>query len=141
MTETDTICIVSTSMRHHRIVYPIYLSSHQSFRKRSNRNITRGIRFFTIDALRQSRFFAMNDTTKMIYFDLVLSADQDGFYDIVATTLRQSRTKSSTISALSENGFIICFTKNLIVITNWFQMNKTPRRNTRKRGIKRKKRN
>lgn len=71
-------------------------------------------------------YYNLKASSKNLLTYLIVFADDDGFCDTVSTAIRQSKSRRDTLQALSEAGFIICFTKNLVVISNWKQMNQMP---------------
>ena len=83
-------------------------------------------RFLSKSVLCQDKFLDMKNSSQVLYFYLVLYADDDGFVDCVKTVKRLSKARQMSLKELWENGFIHVFYDDLLVITHWRTMNKIP---------------
>ena len=80
----------------------------------------------TKDLLMSDDYYNLDASSKNLLTYLIVYADDDGFCDNIKALLNLSKTRYSTLCKLCDSGLVIYINDNLLVITNWFQMNKLP---------------
>ncbi len=80
-------------------------------------------RMYSEQIIKSDRFLNLSHTAKILYFYLLIDADDDGFNNRVRSTMDVSKTTQEDLKQLVENGFIIPFQSGIIVITNFRQQN------------------
>ena len=83
-------------------------------------------RMITKDLLMSDAYYNLDASSKNLLTYLIVYADDDGFCDNIKALLNLSKTRYSTLCKLCDSGLVIYINDNLVVITNWFQMNKLP---------------
>lgn len=90
-------------------------------------------RMFSKDIVTTDKFVEMPTTAKLLYFDLGIRADDDGFVGSPRQVMNISRASEDDIKVLISKGFVIPFESGVIVITHWNisnQMRKDRRKET-----------
>lgn len=80
-------------------------------------------RMFSLDVIDTDKFLDMKATARLLYYELGMRADDEGF---VSSPKRIMRTVGSTeedLLILIENGYVIKFSSGVIVITHWKRHN------------------
>lgn len=81
-------------------------------------------RCFNIDFFNYDNFTDLPISTRLVYFYLCLSADDDGFFGKSAKhTIMLAGGSTDDVELLIEKGFIIRFESGIMVITDWWLHN------------------
>lgn len=80
-------------------------------------------RMFTLDVVDTDDFLDMSTTARLLYYDLGMRADDDGFLQDVKKIMRFTGASSGDIKSLIEKGFVIPFDSGVVVIRHWKQNN------------------
>lgn len=75
-------------------------------------------RMFSCDVIDNDKFLDMSATARLLYYDLGMRADDDGFIS-PKKVMRMTSATQDDLLALISRGFIIPFESGVIVITNW----------------------
>lgn len=68
-------------------------------------------------------FYFLNAKTKLLYFYLILNADDDGFVNNARSVASRLRCRSSDIKCLVDTGFLFDFGDGVVVIRHWLLHN------------------
>ena len=80
-------------------------------------------RMFTLDVVDQQQFLDMPSTTRCLYFELGMRADDDGFIGNIPRLLAWLNATPDDLRILIAKGFLIEFASGVIVITDWLRHN------------------
>ena len=80
-------------------------------------------RMFTLDVVDQQQFLDMPATSRCLYFELGMRADDDGFIGNIPRLLAWLNATPDDLRILIAKGFIIEFASGVIVITDWLRHN------------------
>ena len=80
-------------------------------------------RIFTLDVVDQQQFLDMPATSRCLYFELGMRADDDGFIGNIPRLLAWLNATPDDLRILIAKGFIIEFASGVIVITDWLRHN------------------
>lgn len=69
-----------------------------------------------------SRFLKMPATSRLLYYDLGMNADDDGYAEWF-TVMRISGSSEQDIRVLEANGFVKIFDDNVLIISDWKENN------------------
>ncbi|MCK9236396.1 MAG: hypothetical protein M0Q41_13415 [Bacteroidales bacterium] len=78
-------------------------------------------RMFTPDIISSDAFTEMSFPAQVLYFQINLDADDDGFCDRVNSIRRRLNIKPAALNELFERGFLIGFSERqgLVVVKHW----------------------
>jgi len=79
------------------------------------------------------KFLKMPPTSRLLYYDLGMNADDDGYAEWF-TTIRMSGSTEQDLKVLEANGFVHVFDDNVLVILDW-QENNYIQKDRYKKGI------
>lgn len=80
-------------------------------------------RMFTLDVVDQQQFLDMPATSRCLYFELGMRADDDGFIGNIPRLLAWLNATPDDLRILIAKGYIIEFASGVIVITDWLRHN------------------
>lgn len=80
-------------------------------------------RMFSLDVVDQQQFLDMPATSRCLYFELGMRADDDGFIGNIPRLLAWLNATPDDLRILIAKGFIIEFASGVIVITDWLRHN------------------
>ena len=80
-------------------------------------------RMFSLDIVDSDLFLDMSKTAQLLYFNLGMRADDDGFIQNPKRLLRMLGTDEDDLKLLIAKGFVIHFETGVIVMTHWRQNN------------------
>ena len=80
-------------------------------------------RMFTLDVVDQQQFLDMPATSRCLYFELGMRADDDGFIGNIPRLLAWLNATPDDLRILIAKGFLIEFASGVIVITDWLRHN------------------
>ena len=78
---------------------------------------------FSLDIVDSDLFLDMSKTAQLLYFNLGMRADDDGFIQNPKRLLRMLGTDEDDLKLLIAKGFVIHFETGVIVMTHWRQNN------------------
>lgn len=84
-------------------------------------------RMFSKDIVITDKFITMPATSRCLYFELAMQADDDGFVSNPKIILRMLGFNESDLQILIINNYVIPFESGVIVITHWNQHNSIPK--------------
>ena len=76
-------------------------------------------RMFAIRVIDSDEFLDMPGSARLLYYDLGMRADDDGFVNSVKKIIRMTGASQEDLSALIKKNFIIMFDNGIVVITHW----------------------
>jgi prolyl-tRNA synthetase len=79
-------------------------------------------RMFNKTIVHSSKFLKMPVSSRCLYYDLGMSADDDGYAEHF-TVMRMTGASQQDLGVLEINGFIKIFDENVLIITNWKENN------------------
>ena len=77
-------------------------------------------RMFFKDVVRSDKFLELTTSSRELYFQLCLDADDDGFIQNVKTISRILETTQTDIENLTKQGFLLDLGDNIFLITHWY---------------------
>ena len=80
-------------------------------------------RMISDEVVGNDRFLEMSKAAQLLYFHLVVHADDDGFVSSPKSIMAITKSKKKDLEELEANGFVIVFDSGILVITHWFIMN------------------
>lgn len=80
-------------------------------------------RMFTLDVVDQPQFLDMPATSRCLYYELGMRADDDGFIGNISRLLAWLNASPDDLRILVAKGYLIEFESGVIVITDWLQHN------------------
>lgn len=80
-------------------------------------------RMFSLDVVDSDLFLDMPKTSQLLYYNLGMRADDDGFIGNPKRLLRMLGADEDDLKLLVAKGFVILFESGIIVITHWKQNN------------------
>ena len=81
-------------------------------------------RMFAKSVIESDKFIDLSKTARLLYYDLGMEADDDGFLNSVKRTMLIDGTTEEDLKELIDNGFIIKFPSEVYVIADWNISNK-----------------
>lgn len=81
-------------------------------------------RMFSLSIVDSDAFLDMPPTARLLYYDLGMRADDDGFLRDAKRIKRITGAADDDMRVLAENGFIYIFSTGIIVIRHWKQNNR-----------------
>lgn len=84
-------------------------------------------RMFSKDIVVTDKFITMPSTSRCLYFELAMQADDDGFVSNPKIILRMLGFNEADLQILFVNGYVIPFESGVVVITHWKQHNHIPK--------------
>lgn len=76
-------------------------------------------RMFARRIIENDAFIDLPATARLLYYDLGMRADDDGFIDSPKAIVRQTGASMGDLNALISCGLVISFKNGIIVITHW----------------------
>lgn len=76
-------------------------------------------RMFSIDIIDTDDFLAMPATARLLYYDLSMRADDEGFVGSAKKIMTFTGAKEDDIRVLVSRGYLIPFDSGVVVITHW----------------------
>lgn len=90
----------------------------------------------SLDIIDTDLFLEMPISSRCLYYDLVMRADDDGFVSSPKSVMRTVQAGEDSLTLLAAKGYLIPFESGVCVITDWRAMNKIqPTRKTETRYI------
>lgn len=80
-------------------------------------------RMFTLDVVDQPQFLDMPATSRCLYYELGMRADDDGFIGNISRLLVWLNATPDDLRILIAKGYLIEFASGVIVITDWLRHN------------------
>lgn len=77
---------------------------------------------FSKGVVQSSKFLRMPATSRLLYYDFGMAADDDGFCEWF-TVLQMSGAKEQDMQVLEANGLVKVFDKDVLVVTDWKENN------------------
>lgn len=74
---------------------------------------------FSLDVIDTDKFNDMPATARLLYYELGMRADDDGFLSSAKKVTRMVGCSEDDLKMLIAKGFAICFNNGIIVITHW----------------------
>lgn len=90
-----------------------------SDRLKGKRKVMAERRMFAKSIIDSDSFIDMPATARLLYFDLAMRGDDDGFVDSPKKILRMTGASQDDMESLIDNGFIIPFPSGNVVIRHW----------------------
>ena len=84
-------------------------------------------RMFSKDIVITDKFITMPATSRCLYFELAMQADDDGFVSNPKIILRMLGFNEADLKILIINEYVIPFDSGVVVITHWKQHNNIPK--------------
>lgn len=84
-------------------------------------------RMFSKDIVLTDKFCEMPVTSRCLYYELSMQADDDGFVGNPKLILRMLGYQVSELEILFNKGFVIPFESGIVVITHWNKHNNIPK--------------
>ena len=84
-------------------------------------------RMFSKSLIDSDAFVDMTAEARLLYYDLAMRADDDGFVNSPRKIMRMLGSSQQSLDELIRNGFIIAFDSGVIVITHWKMHNYIPK--------------
>lgn len=81
-------------------------------------------RMISLDVVDTDRFLSMPITTRCLYYDLLIRADDDGFVGSPRKIQRVTGSSDDDFMLLIAKGFVIPFRSGVCVITDWHLQNR-----------------
>ena len=79
-------------------------------------------RMFSKTITNSGKFLKMPPTSRLLYYDLGMNADDDGYTEWF-TIVRMSGSTEQDLQVLQANGFVKVFDENVLVILDWKENN------------------
>lgn len=76
-------------------------------------------RMFSLDVVETDNFLELSVEARLLYYELGLRADDEGFVASPKMIMRTVGCKPSALDELIKNGYVIKFENGVIVITHW----------------------
>ena len=76
-------------------------------------------RMFSKTIIDSDKFIDMPATARLLYYDLAMRADDDGFVGSPMKIVRMTDASEDDLDILEEEEFIIYFESGVVVITHW----------------------
>lgn len=76
-------------------------------------------RMFAKSVIDTDKFIELPASARLLYFDLGMRADDDGFVSNPKRIIRMTGGNETDLYNLIENGFLIPFDSGVIVVTHW----------------------
>lgn len=83
-------------------------------------------RMFSKDIVCSDGFLEMPATTRLLYYDLGMAADDDGFVATVNSVLRITGARKDDINVLEARGYLQKYKSGIILILDWLENNNVP---------------
>ncbi|MGM9533749.1 MAG: hypothetical protein ACI3VR_00780 [Intestinibacter sp.] len=80
-------------------------------------------RMFSRSIVGSDDFLEMPATSRLLYYDLGMAADDDGFVSTVNSILRVTGARKDDINVLEARGYIKKFKSGIIIVLDWLQNN------------------
>ncbi|MBZ2406129.1 hypothetical protein [Liquorilactobacillus hordei] len=80
-------------------------------------------RMFSANEIQSDNFLELSFPAQVLYFQLAVSADDEGFLSRIKGIERLSGTTDGELKELVESGFVIRFDSGVCVIANWYANN------------------
>ena len=80
-------------------------------------------RMLSLSIVDSDKFLDMSVNARLLYYDLVLRADDDGFVSSPKKIMRIVEAKNDDLQALIDNGYIIPQKDGIVVVRHWFVHN------------------
>ena len=84
-------------------------------------------RMFSSNAIDSDALLDMSPTARLLYYDMGMRADDDGFIDSPKKIMRIIGASDSDLKELIDNGFVLRFESGVIVIRHWYVNNRVRR--------------
>lgn len=84
-------------------------------------------RMISSEVCQSDAFRFLPSSSKSLYLQMVLSADDDGFVDCVKGLIRADGDSEGDLAALTGAGFVFAFPSGVCLITHWRYMNVIPK--------------
>ena len=84
-------------------------------------------RMFSLNIIDSDAFLDMSPTARLLYYDMGMRADDDGFIDSPKKIMRIIGASDSDLKELIDNGFVLRFDSGVIVIRHWYVNNRVRR--------------
>ena len=84
-------------------------------------------RMFSSNVIDSDAFLDMSPTARLLYYDMGMRADDDGFIDSPKKIMRIIGASESDLKELIDNGFVLRFESGVIVIRHWYVNNRVRR--------------
>lgn len=84
-------------------------------------------RMFSSNVIDSDAFLDMSPTARLLYYDMGMRADDDGFIDSPKKIMRIIGASDSDLKELIDNGFILRFESGVIAIRHWYVNNRVRR--------------
>ena len=84
-------------------------------------------RMFSSKIIDSDAFIEMSPTARLLYYDMGMRADDDGFIDSPKKIMRIIGASDSDLKELIDNGFVLRFDSGVIVIRHWYVNNRVRR--------------
>ena len=84
-------------------------------------------RMFSSNVIDSDAFLDMSPTARLLYYDMGMRADDDGFIDSPKKIMRIIGASDSDLKELMDNGFVLRFDSGVIVIRHWYVNNRVRR--------------
>ena len=84
-------------------------------------------RMFSSNVMDSDAFLDMSPTARLLYYDMGMRADDDGFIDSPKKIMRIIGASDSDLKELIDNGFVLRFESGVIVIRHWYVNNRVRR--------------
>ena len=68
-------------------------------------------------------FLKLDDPSQLLYYQLMLEADDDGFIANPLTLVRMVDSRKEHLETLVEHGYLIQFPSGVVLVKHWFQHN------------------
>lgn len=79
-------------------------------------------RMFSKTIARSSKFLRMPSSTRLLYYDLGMDADDDGFVEWYAV-ITMTRASEQDLQVLQANGFVQIFDDKVLLVSDWKENN------------------
>lgn len=80
-------------------------------------------RMFSLTVIDTDRFLEMPSSARLLYYDLGMRADDDGFVASPKKVMKMTGAAVDDLKLLATKGYIIPFENGICVITDWKQNN------------------
>ena len=84
-------------------------------------------RMFAKTIIDSDSFLEMTVTARLLYYDLSMRADDDGFINKPKAIMRMVGASEDDLRILAARKFVIPFESGVVVITHWKQHNNIPK--------------
>lgn len=84
-------------------------------------------RMFSSNVIDSDAFLDMSPIARLLYYDMGMRADDDGFIDSPKKIMRIIGASDSDLKELIDNGFVLRFDSGVIVIRHWYVNNRVRR--------------